>query len=510
MEPPSPRQLQPYRGLDHLAPKLAALVVLSSLTKNVHAFESVSQDDWSHGTLLLEFWTTLPDLPSIVTEWVALIPLTVYLSNMRTVYDLAGEVSLRAKLSVSFVPKLWELGSIAKLLREREVFLDNSSSMGDPLRVYDVQWGSVFPCYNSAAAVSVAVNASRTMVPGSEITQEDLNNWIIAHEEELVQKFPRDQTVEKSLPPVQSEVYCGDDVKDLVERKRTLGRTQYLNIIYVPLREKSALLPDYRQRPWVHRSKVAAQILLAVVTGSVLLSLGCIGTGVILLIGAVSHYCAQHVQIKRSPLYLRNREVHQGCMLVAAHENATIWTLYLGDRGMIDSLLNKPMVEICKTNPIVLNWFQFAEILQVLAMTYVAGQRGWDALCLLMVILLWSLTRFNSRHKHAETWLQEEGFSTRTLRCEFPGRSELLGAVQLLSTEHRTLWMDGILAPVKRRDVWLEKIGAVDSDPDSLCEGYSSLNAHDRYWVRATGMQTLAGYNSIKDKLSEIGSPYIG
>lgn len=101
----------------------------------------------SQGTAQLTLWAHLPDVPNIVNQWAALVPLTVYLSNMRSNYELAGEVSLRARLSVSMMPKLWELGSIAKLLREKELFLDSVSASGDPLRrTYDHRgWKTVLP-----------------------------------------------------------------------------------------------------------------------------------------------------------------------------------------------------------------------------------------------------------------------------------------------------------------------------------------------------------------------------
>ncbi|PLB36803.1 uncharacterized protein BDW47DRAFT_108088 [Aspergillus candidus] len=493
--------------MDRLAPALAAVILFSILTAQPHASEQRTEDSWSHGTLPLRFWADLPEIPEIVAEWASLVPLTVYLSNMRTAYDLAGEISLRARLSLSIVPKLWELGSIAKLLREREAFLDTASSAGDPLRVYDVQWGSVFPCYNSAAAVSVAARASRHAGNTPEISREDLNAWILQHQKELEQRFPLGPRSESRGPAgARSDVYCGDGIEDLVYQKRSSGRPQQLNVVSVSLQGKRAGANAMLQRTVTHRLRVAAKLVLAIGTGGVLASLGCIGTGVLLLVAGVSIFCAEHIEVRRSSLYLRNRETHPGCMLVAAHENATIWTLYLGHRGMIDSLLNKPMVEISRAHPLILTWFRFAEILQVFAMTYVAGQKGWDAVCLLIVILLWSLTRLNARDRHAAAWLREEGFVSTAFRCEFPGRSELLGAVQLLSTENRTLWMDGILAPVPRRDIWLQKVGAMDRAPHGRQEGLDLLDDHDRRWVRGTGMQTVAGYNLIRKRLVSLGN----
>jgi hypothetical protein len=100
-----------------------------------------------------------PNLPSIVVEWAALIPLTVYFSSFRNDYELAGEVSFRGRLSIGVVPKLWALEGVAELLSDGEIFFDTSSATGDPLKVYNVQWVSMFPCYNSAAAAAVATTA---------------------------------------------------------------------------------------------------------------------------------------------------------------------------------------------------------------------------------------------------------------------------------------------------------------------------------------------------------------
>lgn len=95
-----------YRPMDRLTPSLAGVLLLSFLTTKARASATSPTDGWSHGTVLLNFWATLPEIPDIVAEWAALAPLTVYLSSMRTSYELASEVSLRAKLSASIVPKL--------------------------------------------------------------------------------------------------------------------------------------------------------------------------------------------------------------------------------------------------------------------------------------------------------------------------------------------------------------------------------------------------------------------
>lgn len=393
------------------------------------------------------------------------------------------------------------------MLRQAEVFFDTAGSLGDPVKVYDVQWGSTFPCYNSAATLAVEENAlNRQKTRGwPDISQDDLNHWILGHRGELLGRFTLHHLSEEKKTGAVSEVFCGSDVEGLVKRKQLYGRRQLLKVIVIRPSENR---PGGRQRlrkmvrtGYWKCGELTATLLLA----GLLLSCGFIGSGLLLIIGAVSRFCLHSVKFDRSPLYLRNREVHDGCMLTSLHENATAWTLYMGHRGLIDSLLNKPMVEPGKAHPLILLYFQFAEVLQVLAMTYVASQKGWDGVVfIILMVITWTFTGISGNNKHAARWLEEEGFVLTGFSCEFPGRSELLGAVQLLSTEKKTYWMDGILAPVLRREVWLKKIGAIDSDPAQTESDWALLNDHDKNWVNATGMQSVAGYKVIQERLSEM------
>lgn len=419
-----------------------ALVWVVTLSLLIHTVNAVGAAAFgggtSDGTLQLQYWLSMPSLPAIIAEWAALIPLTVYLSSLRSDFELAGEVSLRGRLSVGVVPKLWALGGIAKLLREGEVFFDMANSAGDPLKVYDVQWGSVFPCYNSAATAAVTACAFNGKEDSPEIMQEDLRAYVLQHKDDFSARFPIDTADSGTDEPI-SDVYCGNDIEGLVNRKKLYGRRQLLNVIVVNTVEKRILrwwVVSIMRRPvWL-----AVQLGLTLGLTVVLVVCGCVGSGVMLVIGGISRYCAQNTGLKRSSLYLRNREVHEGCMLVAVHENATVWTLCLGHRGLIDSLLNKPMIDPGKTSSLVLAWFRFAEVLQVVAMTFVAGQKGWDGIVLfILVVAVWGFSALNGYNKHASRWLKEEGFQTVAFGCEFPGRTELLGAVQLLSTEKKTL-----------------------------------------------------------------------
>jgi hypothetical protein len=137
-------------------------------------------------------------------------------------------------------------------------------------------------------------------------------------------------------------------------------------------------------------------------------------------------------------------------------------------------------------------------------MTFVAGQKGWDGVVLLLLItVVFAFGLFYGYNQHAARWLKKEGFVTTAFGCEFAGRTVLLGAVQLLSTEKKTYWMDGIIAPAARRDAWLKKIGAIDSDSKELEAGFAALGQHDEDRVNAVGMQTIAGVRLIQAKLEE-------
>ncbi|EAQ83106.1 hypothetical protein CHGG_10924 [Chaetomium globosum CBS 148.51] len=461
---------------------LAAAAMLQNKFGAAAAATPIMAAPSSTGSIKVGFWLDLPDIPDLVEEWSAIIPLAVYLSSPRSDFELAGEVTLRGHLSVSIIPKLWALGGIAKMLRQGDVFFDTASGAGDPLKVYDVQWGSVFPCYNSAAALALTdVVFGGQKKKGPDITQEHLNRWIMENQNELLRRFTLYDTGAGRAPT--SDVFCGSSLEGLIQRKRLYGRRQHLKVVVVSsVGVKSKRRRQLFQQLLKSISWHAFELALSFSMSGFLFSCGLIGSGSLLAMGALSRFCAHTIKFERSPLYLRNREVHEGCMLASLHENATSWTFYIGHRGMIDSLLNKPMVEPGKAHPFVLFYLRVAEVLQVLGMTYVAGQKGWDGVIfMILVFTIWLVRGASGNDKHAARWLEEEGFKAVGFTCEFPGRTELLGAVQLLSTEQKTYWMDGILAPVPRREIWLKKIGALNSDAaETEREFYCGLQVDPR------------------------------
>lgn len=474
----------------------------------------------STGVVDLSTWMHFPqNIQPIIFEWAALIPLTVYLSSFRSDFELAGEVPLQGRLSVGVIPKLWALGGIAKILRQGEVFFDSANAAGETLKVFDVQHGSVFNCYNSAATAAVASAAFHGGGGGPAI-KEDLLKWINNSKEDLERKFAiaKYENGNKSTSRFVFE--------ELRDNRKTYGRRQILNVIDIrrvkvngmPIDTKDPIIEEPRRvsgagsKSWAKNALWFAEIVVIMGATATLFGAGCPGSGSLLLMGGISRLCAHCTKIGRPPLFLENREKYEGCMLVAVHDNAAVWTLYRGDRGLIDSLLNKPMVAHFKpTNMsrLVFVWFRIAEILQVVAMTYVAGEKGWDALMLLILItVVWSFSKFFGYNKHAANWLKEEGFKTTAFGCEFPGRTELLGAVQLLSTQKRTIWMDSVISPCARREVLLQRLGAASCTPEKSKEEFDALSGTDKSWVMSTRMQSNAGaaliQNELRNKLGEL------
>jgi hypothetical protein len=154
-------------------------------------------------------------------------------------------------------------------------------------------------------------------------------------------------------------------------------------------------------------------------------------------------------------------------MLVAIHENASTWYLYMGSRGIIDALLNKPMIESIQSS--LGSWLAFAlralAILQLVTMTYVAAQRGWDGVGFLaLVVVAWVFDYFfYSDGRIAAQWLKDQGVGIKAHSFRFTGRTPMIGAIQVLKETPVTAWMDGILAPSGRRAVWLAELNGTTS-----------------------------------------------
>ena len=112
------------------------------------------------GTIIYNPFLSLPIPPNIVAEWTSLIPLVAHLASYRHDHQLAGEAALSGRLNVSLFPRLGVLDGIARLLAGGPDFLDRVSTMGEVShQVWDVNWGSAFPCANGAASSIITAYA---------------------------------------------------------------------------------------------------------------------------------------------------------------------------------------------------------------------------------------------------------------------------------------------------------------------------------------------------------------
>ena len=170
-------------------------------------------------------------------------------------------------------------------------------------------------------------------------------------------------------------------------------------------------------------------ILLSV--GSIILGLyGLYGTATPVLGGTVSKVACRFLRFQRPPGFLTNNEVHNACMLVAVHRNSSTWCVYTGDRGIVDYLLNKPMTTPPMSNPWLLPWFRLGHRIQILAMTFVAAQKGWDGIAMIILMLLDILCDCHfGDNWMARQWLEIQGVRIETKTFQFGGRTQMLNAI---------------------------------------------------------------------------------
>lgn len=430
-----------------------------------------------------------PPLPNIVSEWAALLPLVCHLAGQRDDYITTGEVALMGRLSVGIFPRLGTLSGLARLLDRGTKYLDHASTRGGSSRtVWDVKWGSVFPCANGAALSAISrYLLSRDGKPAQRMPE----TMPPFHDDD--EKSPQNDF---KIRPVHSSFGGGVRYATSKEKKTDgegIRRYQVLHVYQLYRKESRTSL---RQQITKLRLSLPGQIVcfLGLFCLAVVFSLlGSFGTVAVIICSSVSELVAMSITVSRPSTYLRNNETHYACMLVASHENATEWHLYIGDRAAADTLLNKPMFVVpkCKLTHLAASWFWFANLLQIAAMTFVAAQKGWDGVW--MVVLLathWALRWSSSGRCLAREWMEREGIDVEVKSFEFGGRYAMMGAIQLLGGSTATRWMDNILVPHPRREAWLKVLkgeGAV-----------GSLDKHDERWLEYTSEASFASAEVLK------------
>jgi len=206
-------------------------------------------------------------------------------------------------------------------------------------------------------------------------------------------------------------------------------------------------------------------------------------------------------------------------MLTAPHENASSWNLYTGDRAIVDWMLDKTMLA---TDPMPASWlaryFHATHYLHLLAMTYVAGQKSWDGvylLCLLVVMegVKWLFTTDDV----VRNSLEREGISCDAVVVKPSGRTPMLGGIQLLHDrvlnpklpERTTSWMHGIIVETQRFKVWSDLLLKVANDEGTEDNAVNliGLSDNDVHWVKKNIALTKDAVDSIEKALLKLEKP---
>ncbi|KAH8778240.1 hypothetical protein F5882DRAFT_407756 [Hyaloscypha sp. PMI_1271] len=94
------------------------------------------------------------------------MPLVIYLASYKSSHTLVGKTSLTGRLCIGLFSKLGVLGKVASLLKEGSDDLDSACSISELKKdVWDANFGSKFPCANSAASALITSYATRGKIP---------------------------------------------------------------------------------------------------------------------------------------------------------------------------------------------------------------------------------------------------------------------------------------------------------------------------------------------------------
>jgi hypothetical protein len=436
--------------------------------------------EFSNGTLGVPALSQIPAIPSIVSEWSALLPLVCHLATPREDYVTTGEVSLLGRIHVPLLPKLGALLGIARLLRKGARYLDYASTGAETSQmVWDVKWGSVFPAANGAAVSWVC-----------DYLRHCSDRTVLDVPEEASMTMPPQPNTHIPVTSADTPGYRRHQILHVYDFEFTTKPT-------------SQTSPFRGPRAQAMYNILWLVLLLLIIAGLGLV--GTYGTAAALLCTAISQVVARRTAITRPSTYLKNTELHDAAMLLAAHQNAVEWHLFIGNRSIVDNLLNKPMIEFPQGRRarLAARWFATAHILQLVAMTYVAAQRGWDGVALVLVLAGYSLYCLVARGENlARAWLKKEGIRATTLTFRFGGRTAMVGAIEQFKGAHMDVWMDSILAPHLRRDAWLRFLRG----QCRIEELAGEFDDYDIRWIEGMARAALAGGEFLSHKFKKMSS----
>jgi hypothetical protein len=451
----------------------------------------------SLGSINVPGFISVPPLVNFIAEWAALIPLVCHLANYYHPHKLAGRVALLGRIRVAIFPKLGVLAGLSQLVERGPELFDIASTLGpSSRRVWDVKWGGSFPCANGAASSYLIESLmddsmAATRIPESIPPMRPSSSLISATNSNSTYNSSTG-ILEKALPSLDQTSSTEATGHANFRRYQTL---HVLHFAKTPLRSS---WPSTLDKILSSATFTTVSFVFKLVLVIVFALFGIYGTAIILLCSSVTQLVCRTIDVRRPPGFLGNNEAHDACMLVATQQNASIWYLFVGDRGIVDSLLNKTMVAIPRQRFVAI-WLRAANLVQLLAMTFVASEKGWDGVSLLTLLGISSIMQQRLQRKRvARIFCEDNGIMVKREIFEFSGRTPMLGAIQKLSHSPSWKWMDEILAPCPRREVWARGLSSETDDAHSYEEELSTLNDSDRKWAWMNRILAIRGVNLMQ------------
>ncbi|KAL9635014.1 MAG: hypothetical protein Q9164_003733 [Protoblastenia rupestris] len=441
------------------------------------------------GTLGLPAFLSLPPLPAILAEWLALVPLICHLTNHEEDHQMVGELALTGHLTTGLFPKLGYLDGIWRFLDRGPDFLDRANTTREyAFKVWDAAWGSTSTLANGTASSVItkfALSNNREVLEAPSDASQIMTSG-----------KPAKGSAPPSPPPLSSSSCPTLGVQPSISRQGTsfsaspsspFRRHQTLHVIRLYRKAQGCSSHARVFYALFHFGVQITYALSLLGTITLLVLLGAYGTAIVMLISLSSKAVCLAFRISRPAGYLDSNERHEACMLSASHDNASTWYLYVGDRGVVDWLLNKHMLSVPSGKSTSVNlfaaFFRFAHLMQLLAMTYVAAQKGIDGVSLVLLMLGNHVVKLlGGKHRLAKQWLDREDVGVDARTFKFSGRTPMVGCVHTLSGAKDAKWMDALISPSKRRDAWTHELGEKEEKGIQDWQG-SGLNPSDCYWV---------------------------
>lgn len=447
------------------------------------------------GTLGVRPFLSISGLPAILTEWSALLPLVSHLANYDDDYRIIGKLALEGHLTVGLFPKLGYLDGLRRLLQYGPAFLDRASAnSATTYKVWDVNWGSMFNRANGSALSLITKYALRKQPKAINM--------------------PEDVVTPSGSPGIASPSATANTVNRAAQPqtglKTPFRRYQELHIVRMGRLKRKRTMRGTIILILLSRTGEVAYYFILIALILMLCLIGAFGSAAILANGLISKSMCRILRVKRPSGYLESNENHEACMLSAVHENAQTWYLYIGDRGVIDWMLNKTMLVMPSANPLQTYYFRLAHILQLLAMTFVAAQKGSDGISLIILLTLnYAYHSLFNGHRLARQWLEAEEVSVDVHTFRFSGRTPMLGVIHSLSQARDATWMGAFITPCPRTGVWLEELKRPVNMRGKLHLSQQGLSPSDRSWVTLNTQLTVQAEIVIRKVLHQ-GNSIVG